>query len=181
MQLLFDLFPVIAFFVAYKFADIYAATGVIIVAVAMQTSIQWVRHRKLNPMHIVSAVLVFVFGGLTLLVHDKAFIQWKPTVLNWLFALAFLASHYLGDQPLVQRLMNTSVSLDRALWLRLNSMWVVFFLVLGTANLLVVYFFDEATWVNFKVFGMLGLTLVFVLIQGVWLSSKLPADDSSQA
>src|SRR5437868_9596986 len=98
MQLLFDFLPVIAFFIAYKLADIYVATGVIIVAVIVQTAIQWVRHRKVSSMALVSAVLVLIFGGLTLAVHDKAFIQWKVTVVNWLFAAAFLASQFIGER-----------------------------------------------------------------------------------
>jgi intracellular septation protein len=176
MQLLFDFFPVIAFFIAYKVADIYVATGVIIVAVLIQTAIQWVRQRRLNTMHVTSAVLVLVFGGLTLAVHDEEFIKWKPTVLNWLFALAFLASQFIGQEPVVQRLLKTNITLDRPLWIRLNLMWVLFFLLMGAVNLWVAYSFDENTWVNFKLFGMLGLTLVFVLIQGFWLAAKAPPE-----
>ena len=176
MQLLFDFFPVIAFFVAYKFADIYVATGVIIVAVLIQTGIQWIRQRRLNTMHLTSAVLVLVFGGLTLAVHDDEFIKWKPTVLNWLFALAFLASQFIGDEPVVQRLLKANITLDRPLWIRLNLMWVVFFVLMGAVNLWVAFSFDENTWVNFKLFGMLGLTLVFVLLQGFWLAAKAPPE-----
>lgn len=176
MQLLFDFFPVIAFFAAYKLADIYVATGVIIVAVMVQTAIQWMRHRRLNPMHITSAVLVIVFGGLTLAVHDDEFIKWKPTVLNWLFAAVFLGSQFIGREPVVERLLKSNLTLDRSLWLRLNMMWVVFFLVMGAANLYVAYSFDQNTWVNFKLFGMLGLTLAFVLVQGFWLASKVPPE-----
>jgi intracellular septation protein len=100
MQLLFDFLPVIAFFVAYKLADIYVATGVIIVASVLQISIHWLWKRRVNPMHLVSAGLVLVFGGLTLLIHDKSFIMWKPTILNWLFAAAFLGSMW---RPFAQR------------------------------------------------------------------------------
>ena len=92
MQLLLDLLPVIAFFIAYKMADIYVATAVLIVGVLLQTAYSWIRHRKVSPMLLVSAVLVLVFGGLTLLIHDNTFIQWKPTIVNWLFAAAFLVS-----------------------------------------------------------------------------------------
>lgn len=180
MQLLFDFFPVIAFFVAYRLADIYVATGVIIVAVALQVAIQWVRHRKVSTMVLVSAALVLVFGALTLLVRDSAFIQWKPTVLNWLFAAGFLASQFVGGQPLIQRLMGANLTLERHLWTKLNLMWVAFFVVMGALNLYVAFSFDESTWVNFKLFGMLGLTLVFALLQGIWLSSKLPAEEAGK-
>lgn len=176
MQLLFDFFPVIAFFIAYKLAGIYVATGVIIAAVIVQVAVQWVRHRKISTMSLVSAALVLVFGGLTLLVHDKAFIQWKPTVVNWLFAIAFLGSQFIGEQPIVQRMLGSQVTLPRTSWRRLNLGWVVFFIVMGAANLYVARHFAEATWVNFKLFGVLGLTLVFVILQGAWIATKHPAD-----
>lgn len=179
MQLLFDFFPVIAFFVAYKLADIYVATAVIIVAVILQTTVQWVRHRKVSSMSLISGVLVLIFGGLTLLIHDKAFIQWKVTIVNWLFAAAFIGSMLVGERTLIERLLGESVELDRSLWRRLNAAWAVFFIVLGTVNLYVAYNFSENIWVNFKLFGVLGLTLVFALAQGLWLASKLPAEKSN--
>jgi intracellular septation protein len=183
MQLLFDFFPVIAFFAAYKVMgdNIFIATGVIIAAVIVQTAVQWVRYRKVSQMALISAVLVLIFGGLTLVIHDKAFIQWKVTVVNWLFAAAFLGSRFVGDKPLIERLMGENVTLDRALWLRLNWAWIVFFVALGAINLYVAYHFSEQVWVNFKLFGMLGLTFLFALAQGVWLSSKMPADSPANS
>ena len=182
MQLLFDFLPIIAFFVAYKFADIFVATVVIIVATVIQVSIHWIRTRRVNPMHVVSAVLVLVFGGLTLWIRDTAFIMWKPTVVNWLFAAAFLVSMWrrLGDRPLIQRLMNATdaaFELDPVLWRQLNWMWICFFALMGAANLAVFHYFDEATWVNFKLFGMLGLTLVFIIAQGFWISARAQRHD----
>jgi intracellular septation protein len=178
MQLLFDFLPVIAFFVAYKLADIYVATGVIIVAVILQTVIQWVRFRKVSSMALVSGALVLVFGGLTLAIHDKAFIQWKVTVVNWLFATGFFASQFVGERTLIERIMGESVQLERALWRKLNWAWTVFFLLLGAVNLYVARNFSENFWVDFKLFGVLGLTFVFALLQGLWLASKAPPDDS---
>lgn len=172
MQLLVDLLPVIAFFIAYKLAGIYVATGVLIVGVLLQTVVSWVRHRKVSPMLLTSAVLVLVFGGLTLLIHDAAFIMWKPSIVNWLFAAAFLVSQFLRGPTIVQRMMGENVVLDPASWRRLNLMWVGFFLFAGTLNLYVAYRYDEATWVNFKLFGLMGLTLVFALAQGVWIARK---------
>jgi intracellular septation protein len=180
MQLLFDFFPVIAFFVAYKLADIYVATGVIIAAVVIQVAVQWIRHRKVSPMMLISGVLVLIFGTITLLVHDKTFIQWKPTVLNWLFGAGFLVSQYVGEQPVIQRLMGANITLERPVWLKLNLMWVAFFAVMGALNLYVAFTFAESTWVNFKLFGMMGLTLVFALLQGIWLSNKMPADSEAK-
>jgi len=178
MQLLFDFLPVIAFFIAYQLAhDIFIATTVIIIATVLQVSIHWIRNRRLNPMHLVSAGLVLVFGGLTLAIHNPVFIMWKVTVVNWLFATAFLASQWriFGGRPLIQRLMTTAdAQLDLApvLWRRLNLAWTGFFLLIGAANLVVFRFFDEATWVNFKFYGMLGLTFVFVIAQGFWIASR---------
>jgi intracellular septation protein len=183
MQLLFDFLPVIAFFVAYKLTDIYVATGVIIVAVVAQTAIQWFRHRKVSTMALISGGLVLVFGGLTLLIHDKAFIQWKVTVVNWLFATAFIASRFIGERTVIERLLGENLTLDRTLWRRLNWAWALFFLAIGAVNLYVAYNFREEVWVNFKLFGVLGLTLAFAVGQGVWLASKVapepPAGNST--
>ena len=172
MQLLFDLLPVIAFFVAYKLADIYVATAVLIVGVLAQTAWSWYRHRKVSPMLLTSAVLVLLFGGLTLLIHDATFIKWKPTIVNWLFAGAFLATEFMKGPTVVQRLMGESVALEPGDWRTLNRMWVAFFLLAGAANLYVAFNFAEATWVNFKLFGLMGLTIVFALAQGFWIARR---------
>lgn len=177
MQLLLDFLPVIAFFAAYKLADIYVATGVIIVAVILQVVITWIVRRQLSPMLLLSATLVLVFGGITLVVRDKQFIMWKPTVLDWLLAAAFLASQWraFGGRPLIQRLMEATdaqITLGAASWRALNLMWVAFFAVMGAANLVVFRLFDEATWVNFKLFGMLGLTFVFIVLQSLWITAQ---------
>ena len=180
MQLLFDFFPVIAFFLTYKITgNMFVATAVIIVAVIAQTAWQWFRHRKISQMALISGALVLIFGGLTLLIHDKVFIQWKVTVVNWLFAAAFLGSRFIGDKLLIERIMGENVQLERPLWQTLNWAWIGFFTALGAINLYIAYNFSEEFWVNFKLFGMLGLTLVFALAQAVWLSSKMPAEDAS--
>lgn len=181
MQLLFDLLPVIAFFVAYKLWGIFVATAVLIVGVLAQTAVSWIRHRKVSPMLLTSAVLVLVFGGLTLWVRDPAFIKWKPSIVNWLFAAAFLVSQYLRGPTIIQRMLGENVTLEPADWRRLNLMWVGFFLVAGALNLYVAYRFDEATWVNFKLFGLMGLTLAFALLQGVWIARKTERTGSGQA
>ncbi|CAN5244085.1 septation protein A [soil metagenome] len=181
MQLLFDFFPVAAFFIAFKLYDMFVATAVIIVAAGLQILIQWLWKRSINRMHVVSAVLILVFGGITLTLRNELFIQWKPTVLYWLFAAIFLASQYIGSKPIVQRLMQDAIRVERSQWRKLNLMWVIFFVVLGVLNLYVVYTFDENTWVNFKLFGLLGLTLLFAMLQAVWLARKVAtrADDSA--
>lgn len=176
MQLLFDFFPLIIFFIAYKFAGIFVATGVLIAAVLVQVGVQWFRHRKVSSMMLVSAVLVLIFGGLTLWIHDEAFIKWKVTVVNWLLAAGFLISQFVGERPIVQRMMDANITLERPLWLRLNGMWIAFFFVLGAINLFVMFNFSTDAWAKFKVFGVIGLTLVFALLQGMWLASKMPED-----
>lgn len=180
MKLLLDFFPVIAFFVAYKAFDIYVATSVLIVTFLAQFLFDWRRNGKINKMHLTSLVLVLIFGGITLFLRDEKFIQWKPTVVNWLFAAAFLLTPIFTKKTLVQRLMEKTVELAPNLWAQLNFMWVVFFLLSGAANLYVVYHYDEETWVNFKLFGMLGMTFVFILLQGVWLSRKAKLLEDSQ-
>lgn len=175
MQFLVDLLPVIAFFIAYKLADIYVATGILIIGVLAQTLYSWIRHRKVSAMLLVSAALVLVFGGLTLLIHDPTFIKWKPSIVNWLFGAAFLVSQYMRGPTIVQRMLGENVTLDDASWRRLNLAWVVFFVVAGALNLYVAFRFDEATWVNFKLFGLMGLTLAFALAQGVWIARKAEA------
>ena len=172
MQLLIDFLPVFAFFVAYLLADIYVATAVLIVAVLIQTAVSLIRHRKVSPMLLTSAVLVVIFGGLTLIVHDATFIKWKPTIVNLLFAAAFAASHFMRGPTIVQRLIGENLKLEDASWRRLNLMWIGFFVFVAAANLYVAYNFAEATWVKFKLFGLMGLTLVFILLQGMWLSRR---------
>jgi intracellular septation protein len=182
MQLLFDFLPVLAFFVAYKLADIYVATGVIIIASLLQVAVYWLWKRRVNPMHLVTSGLVLVFGGLTLLIHDKSFIMWKPTVVNWLFAAAFLLSLWrpLSDRPLIQRMFTATggaPELGESLWRRLNWMWIAFFALMGALNLVVFRSFDEATWVNFKVWGMLGLTIAFIVAQSYWIAMRTAPND----
>lgn len=179
MKLLLDFFPVFAFFVAYKAFDIYVATAVLIVSFLIQFFLDWYKNKKINNMHLTSLVLVLVFGGITLFLRNEIFIQWKPTVLNWMFALAFLLAPLLTKKTLVQRLLEKNINLAPNLWAQLNLMWVVFFTLSGAANLYVVYHYDEATWVNFKLFGLLGLTVLFVLLQGIWLSRKVDLQASS--
>ena len=182
MQMLFDLLPVVFFFIAYKMAGIYVATGVLIVGVLLQTAISWLRHRKVSPMLLTSAVLVLVFGGLTLLIHDATFIKWKPTIVNLLFAGAFVASQFMRGPTIVQRLMGENLQLKpESLWTRLNLMWVAFFLVCAALNLYVAYNYSEDTWVNFKLFGLMGLTIVFALAQGFWLARHMERAEAADA
>jgi intracellular septation protein len=176
MQLLLDFLPVLAFFIAYKLGGIYVATATLMVTMTLQCALIWLRKRTVSGMLLTSTALVLVFGAVTLLVHDKAFIQWKLTVLDWLFALAFALAPRFGGKTLVERLMGEQLQLEARHWRTLNWMWIAFFVLLGAVNVYVIYHFDEAAWVNFKMFGTLGATLVFVVLQGIWLAGKLPKE-----
>lgn len=178
MKFLFDFFPVLLFFIAFKLTDdnIYIATAVAIVATIVQAALYWMKHRRLEKMHLITLALLVVFGGATLLLHDEVYIKWKPTVLNWLFGLVFIASHFIGERPVAQRLMARAVSLPQAVWYRLNLAWAVFFIAVGFINLYVVYNFDTDTWVNFKLFGIIGLTLVFILAQSLYIGRHIKPD-----
>ena len=181
MAFLFDFFPVLLFFLAYKWQGIFFATGVIIVATLAQVAIQWHRTKTVKPIHLVTAVLVFVFGGLTLLIGDEEWIKWKVTVVNWLLAAGFLTSAIIGPRrTAIERLLGAEIQLPSAVWQRLNAMWVAFFIVLGGLNLYVMYRFDTSTWVDFKFYGVIGLTLVFALVQGVYLARHVSVDDSKE-
>jgi intracellular septation protein len=174
MKLLVDFFPIVLFFAAYKMADIYVATLAAIVGAIIQVAYTWIRTRKVETMHLVSLVLILVFGGATWFLRDPTFIKWKPTVLNWLFGLVFLGSQFIGDKPVIQRMLSAQIELPAFVWRRLNLAWVIFFLTIGVVNLYVAYHYEESVWVNFKLFGMLGLTIVFVLLQSLYLSRHMP-------
>jgi intracellular septation protein len=137
MKLLADFFPVLLFFIAYKLYGIYAATGVAIAASVAQVGYHWFKHRKMENMHLATLGLLVVFGGLTIALQDRAFIMWKPSIVNWLFAAVFLGSHFIGDKPLVQRMMSHAIEVPTPIWQRLNQMWVLFFIAMGAANLYV--------------------------------------------
>lgn len=169
MKFLFDFFPILLFFIAYKMYDIYVATGVAIAAAFAQTFIFWAKHRRFENMHLVTLGLLAVFGGLTIVLHDPVFIKWKPTVINWLFATVFLGSHWVGKQTLIERMMSHAIEAPQNVWLRLSWAWVLFFVSIGVLNLYVAYSFSEEIWVNFKLFGILGITVVFVVAQALFL------------
>jgi intracellular septation protein len=170
MKFLFDLFPVILFFAAYKFADIYVATGVAIAATFVQIGWVWFKHRKVDTMLWVSLGLITVFGGATLLLHNPTFIKWKPTVLYWLFAVVLLVSATFMKKNLIRKMLEEQMTLPEPLWSRLNLSWVAFFAAMGVANLYVAFNFSEADWVNFKLFGGMGLMIVFIVLQGLFLA-----------
>lgn len=170
MKIFFDFLPIIFFFIAYQYAGIYVATAVVIVAAILQLGYVWWRHKRIDNLLLASNALVILLGTITLLFHNDMFIKWKPTVIYWLFAASFLGSEYfLHGRSLVQRMLDSNIQLPQAVWHRLNIAWVAFFTFMGAVNLIVVYQFSTQIWVDFKLFGTLGLTLVFVLLQAVYV------------
>jgi intracellular septation protein len=170
MKFLFDLLPVILFFVVFKFAGIYAATGVAIAATFAQIGWLKFRRRKVDTMMWVSLGIIVVFGGATLLLKDETFIKWKPTVLYWLFSATLLGGQLLLGKNLIRSVMGAQIVLPEPVWRKLTWSWAGFFAVMGAANLYVAFHFSTDTWVNFKLFGGMGLMLVFVVLQALYLS-----------
>ena len=172
MKLLLDFLPIILFFAAFKFAGIYVATGVAIVATILQ--IGWMRWRtgKIEPMQWISLAVIVVLGGATLVAHSETFIKWKPTVLYWVLG-GILGVGQLAGRTFLRSLLGSQLDLPDAAWRVMTWSWTGFFAAMGVINLWVAYHFDTDTWVNFKLFGGMGLTLLFVLAQGVYLSRHM--------
>ena len=202
MKLLFDLFPVILFFATFKLASsfpaqslslagsvlggvigdgrvppdqapILLATAAAIVATIAQVSWLLARGRRVDPMLWISLAVIVIFGGATIWFHDETFIKWKPTILYWLFAAALVAGRFVWRKNLVKSLLSEQITVPDAVWDRLAVAWVAFFAAMGVVNLAVAYSVSTEAWVNFKLFGLFGLTLAFMLVIGVYLSRHL--------
>lgn len=183
MKFLFDFFPVLLFFIAYKASggDMFLATGVIIAASAVQVSLAWLKNRRVQTMHLVTLALVVVFGGLTLALQDEQFIKWKVSVVNWLFGVVFLGSQFIGRKSLVERMMSSAVTVPKPVWNRLNMSWVVFFLAMGFLNWYVMANYSDDVWVDFKFYGMLGLTFIFVIGQAFYLGRHIAPEKETES
>jgi intracellular septation protein len=170
MKFFFDLFPVILFFVTFKIYGIYAATAVAIAATFIQIGWVWFRHRKVDNMLWLSLAIIVVFGGATLVLQDETFIKWKPSVLYWLFAVILVMAHVIFKKNLIRAMMRGQIKLPEPIWTRLNASWAAFFALMGAVNLYVAYNYSTEIWVNFKLFGFMGLILAFVILQGLLLA-----------
>ena len=170
MKFLFDIFPVILFFIAFKVYDIYVATAVAMAATFLQIGWAWLRHRKVDTMLWISLAVIVVFGGATLLLQDETFIKWKPTVLYWLFAAALAAAALGFRKNLIRAMMEAQVALPEVVWGKLLASWIAFFAMMGALNLIVAFNFSTDAWVNFKLFGGIGLMLVFIVLQALMLA-----------
>ncbi|MAS23894.1 MAG: septation protein A [Oceanospirillaceae bacterium] len=192
MKLLIDFLPIVIFFLVYKWAPelisavspllspemvatleatkpIVIATGVLIPATIIQVIYLRVTTGKVEKMHLVTLALVVILGGATLISQNAEFLMWKPTIVNWLFAAAFLGTQWFTEKSLIQRMMEQAMTLPDHVWTRLSYAWVAFFVVSGLANLYVAYTFSEELWVDFKLFGLLGLTILFIIGQSLFL------------
>jgi intracellular septation protein len=191
MKLLFDFFPLVLFFGAFKLYDIYVATLVAMAASLAQVVFIRIRHQRFETTHLVTLFVILLFGGMTLIFQDDMFIKWKPTIVNWIFAVVVLGSQFIGKRTVLERLLGGQMQMPARIWKKVNVSWGLFFFVSGLLNLYVAFYFrthlDEAArtdfWVNFKVFGLLGLTLAFSIIQMMIVAryiSTEPADPSDE-
>jgi intracellular septation protein len=176
MKLLFDLFPIILFFAAFKFFGIFAATATAIAATVLQIAWTKWRHGKVDTMLWVSFAIIAVFGGATLILHDETFIKWKPTILYWVFSLTLLFSNLLLGKNLMRSLLHEKLALPTKVWDHVNLAWSLFFAALGVVNLYVAFNYSTDTWVNFKLFGTTGMMMLFVLLQAMALSKYVEED-----
>ena len=211
MKLLFDFFPIILFFISYHQANFLientfigqlidpakenfiaatiVATGIAIAASFIQVALNWIKTRKFEKMHLFSLALITVLGSITIAFGNPAFVQWKPTVLNWLFAGVFLSSMVIGKESIVRRMMGGQIKLPDNVWTNLNLSWVIFFIISGAANLYVAFYYgleyDDETrmdnWVNFKLFGLMGLTFAFVILQAVFVAKYIVEDEEQDS
>lgn len=175
MKFFTDLLPVLLFFIAfYATKDLFLATGLAIAATVFQVAWAWLTKKKIELSQWITLAAMIILGGATLLFRDPAFVMWKPTAVNWALALILLLAHWAWKKAPLKRFLGTQFELPDAVWTKLTAAWVLFFLVVGALNLFVAWNFSEEIWVNFKLFGMLGLTLLFVVAQSVYLSRHLP-------
>ncbi len=176
MKLLIDFFPLLVFFVAFKLFDIYVATAAAIVATIIQISVFWLKYRRFETVHLITLVIISIFGGLTIFLQDDVFIKWKPTIVNWTFFAVIMTMQFTKKSAL-EYVIGNQISLPTKVWRNLNLAWALFFLLLGSLNVYVAFFHNLAAdpqtrtefWVNFRVFWLFGLTVVFSIGQFFYL------------
>lgn len=182
MNLLFEFLPLILFLGAFFYKGIYFALVVLMIAMPIGVAIKYVRTRTFDKMYFGSTVFLLIAGTLTLYFRNPYFLYWKPTAFYWMVAIAFLGSQWIGTAPLVQRFFGMiddfpADKIKPAQWRKLNFVWVLFLVTAGILNIYVAYNFDEATWVKFKVFGLMALTFIFMIAQAFWITNLIGDDD----
>ena len=201
MKAFFDFFPVLLFFLVFKFYEslpvgvieavnqlpyinltpgnskdaIFMATLVIIFATVIQNALHWIVYRRLEKMHLISLGILLIFGTLTVILKNPDYIAWKVTIFNWIFAAVIIGSYFIGEKTLIERMMSHAISVPKQIWNKVNFAWGAFFIAIGVINLVVYEIYAKQqnnldAWVNFKMFGVLGLTIVFMIGQGIYIS-----------
>ncbi|EKD77980.1 MAG: intracellular septation protein A [uncultured bacterium] len=179
MKLLFDYFPILCFFIAYKFYGVYVATTATMAACVLQNALYWLKHRRFEKLHVITLFSVLILGGFTLIFHKAIFIQWKPSIIYWVFAVILFFTRFISGKNLLARMLAEKVILPQKIWDKLNTAWIIFFIFLGFLNLYVVYHYSMNAWVNFKLFGTLGLTLVFAIVQAIYMSRHIQQESQA--
>lgn len=179
MKQILDFIPLIIFFVLYKMFDIYVATGALIAATAVQVCLTYVLYKKVEKMQLITFLMVAVFGGMTLFLHNDNFIKWKVTIVYALFAVFLTVTHLIGKSA-IKSMLGKELTLPDHVWSRINWAWVTFFVVCAVVNIYVAYHLSLDVWVNFKVFGLLGATFAFTLLTGVYIYKYLPKSSQSE-
>jgi len=173
-----EFIPLIVFFVIYKMYDIYAATGALIVVTACTLLFSWFKYRKVEKMQLITFAMVTIFGGITLFTQDSSFIKWKVTIIYCLFSIVLLVSQYAFKQNLLKKMLGKEMVLPEFVWSRVNAAWAIFFLALASLNHYIAFNMSEELWVDFKVFGVLGIMLVFTILTVVYLYRYMPKENS---
>lgn len=179
-KILFDFFPIVLFFIAYKNYDLYVATAVVIGATIVQVAYSWFKLRKVETMQWVTLGLMVVMGGATLYLQDEQFIKWKLTIIEWLFGAVLLGSQFIGKKTVMEKMMGANLELPKKVWAILNFVWALFFIGIGTVNIYVMFNYDTETWVDFKTFGVPALMAVFILLQLIFLYKYMPEPADSE-
>lgn len=181
MKLLFDFLPVVVFYIVYMHYGIFIATAALVVTSFLQITLFWLKYRRFEKMYFIIFFIGLLMGGATLLFHNEMFIKWKPTAIYWILALAFLVSQFFGSKTLSQRMLESNVSVPNSVWQRINLSWIIFCVVTGAINIFVIYHYDTDVWVNFKLFGLLGITLIFAIGQALYLSRYIKSEEPEKS
>lgn len=190
MKFLFDMFPLVLFFGAFKLYGIYAATLAAIIGSLLQVGLYWLKTRTFEKMHVITLAIILIMGGLTLLLKDDRFIKWKPTILYWIFSVIILGSHFIGKSTVMEKLMGKQFSMPRLIWSKVNLSWGIFFLVVGFLNVYVAFYYGGSEmseqartdlWVNFKVFGLMALTLAFGIVQALMIAKHITPEQEESS
>ena len=180
MKQLIEFIPLVIFFIVYKMVDIYAATGALMAAMAVGLIFTYFKVGKVEKMQWITFAMIMVFGTFTLVLHDDVFIKWKVTVVYALFAIALLVTQFIFKKPAIKQMLGKELTLPENVWNNLNMAWAVFFAALGALNIYIAFSLPLEVWVNFKVFGLMGITLVFTVLSGVYIYKYLPKPEEKE-